>query len=832
MISRAYRKKISRTLGWIIIGSFLLVPVRAQRNLAGAVRTRLALEQLCVVGNALMIGAHPDDENTGLLAYLAKGRHLRTAYLSTTRGEGGQNLIGSEQGELLGLIRTQELLAARRIDGAEQFFTRAIDFGFSKTAEEALSKWDRDTVLADMVWTIRRFRPDVIIIQHSGTPADGHGHHQAVGILGREAYVAAGDKSRFPAQLRWVEAWQAKRLVGRGGGGGLGMDIGDFDPVLGFSYSELAGMSRSMHKSQGMGAPESRGASRISLANVAGAPAAADLFDGVDLTWHRLPGGAAVGKILDEALRNFQPGQPEKTIPLLASARTLIAAIPGPQAAAKLKELDESIALCSGLWLDAAADRHAVIPGESLQVNWEVINRSRTPVELTGVALEGMPAEDWTLPAPATLAYNEPLRHTSKVTVPVEQPYSQPYWLAQPAAGCMYRVDNQELIGLAETPAILRARFRLRVDSVQISLERPVVRRFVDRVEGETSRALVVVPPVSVGLPEASLIFPDARAKTLEVSVRGNVPGTEGSLRLEAPPGWNVLPAAIPFKMTEAEEQTVLTFTVRPPAASGGGELRAIARVNGRDIQSDTRVIAYTGLPIQTVFPPASARLVRADIRNLATKVGYIMGAGDEVPRALRQMGCEVTLLSSADLTGGDLNRFDAIVAGVRAYNVRADLRANQKRLLEYMQQGGMYLVQYNVADRRAPALQGIGPYPIQIGSDRVAVEEAPVTFLNPDSPVLQSPNRIGQEDFKGWIQERGLNFASQWDSRYEALFESHDPEEKPLNGGTLYARVGKGAYIFTAFSWFRELPAGVPGAFRIFANFLSATKSAAPPAR
>lgn len=785
-----------------------------------------------------MIGAHPDDENTGLLAYLARGRHVRAAYLAATRGEGGQNLIGAEQGEMLGLIRTQELLAARRIDGAEQFFTRAIDFGFSKTAEEALAQWNREMVLADIVWTIRRFRPDVIIIQHSGTPSDGHGHHQAVGILGREAFSIAADKSRFPEQLRWVEPWQAKRMLGRGGGAGTGasgqvaVDTGEFDPVLGFSYSEIAGMSRSMHKSQGMGAPEQRGAARSSLSHVAGEPAKSEIFDGIDTTWSRLPGGAAVGKILDEAVRAFQPEQPEKIIPLLAKARPLIATIPGPQASLKLKEIDEAIALCAGLWLDATADRHAVVPGDSLQVNIESINRSRTALGIVGLNLEGISGEGWLAEQPVALSYNEPFRRSLKVTIPIEQPYSQPYYLQEPSSGSTYVVTDQEMIGLAETPAVLRARFQIQVDSVTISLERPVIRRYVDRVEGEASRPLVVVPPVAVSIPEPALIFPDVKAKTVEALVRSNLPGAAGDLRLVAPVGWTVQPVSTSFKIANVDEQVTLTFSVTPPPGAVRSELKAVAKVNGRDISANMEVIAYPGYSIQTVFPPSSARLVRADIKNLARKIGYIMGAGDEVPGALRQLGCEVSLLSSEDLTGGDFGRFDAIIAGVRAFNVRADLRANQKRLLDYVRQGGTFVVQYNVADRRSPTLQDIGPYPIQVGSDRVSVEEAPVTFLDPKHPLLSSPNRISADDFLGWVQERGLNFASQWDAKYESIFECHDPNEPPLKGGTLFARYGKGAYIFSAYSWFRQLPAGVPGAFRIFANFLSASRSVAQPPR
>ena len=483
--------------------------------------------------------------------------------------------------------------------------------------------------------------------------------------------------------------------------------------------------------------------------------------------------------------------------------------------------------MCTGLWLDASADRHAVVPGESLQVNLEAINRSRAPLALKSVKLEGMagaPEADFAM---VSLAYNAPQRRALKVAVPADQPYSQPFWLLKPSRGSTYMIENQEMIGLAEPPAILRARFLILAGSEEIDLVRPVIRRYVDRVEGETSRPLVAVPPVAVRISEPVLMFPDGKAKKVEVLMRANIAGAAGELRLAAPANWRIQPASLPFRISEADAETTLSFTVSAPAGPAVGELRAVATMNGREISSDMQVIAYAGMPIQTVFPPSTARLVRADIRNLAARIGYVMGAGDEVPAALRQLGCEVTLLGGEDLATGDLARFDAIVTGVRAYNVRADLRANQKRLLEYVQQGGTLVVQYNVVDRRSPTLQAIGPFPLQIGSARVSVEEAPVTFLNPQHPLLAAPNKIGEDDFRGWIQERGLNFAAQWDGQYEALFETHDPNEDPLKGGTLYARYGKGVYIFTAFSWFRQLPAGVPGAFRIFANLLSAAKSA-----
>jgi hypothetical protein len=749
-----------------------------------------------------------------------------------TRGDGGQNLIGAERGELLGLIRTQELLAARRIDGGEQYFTRAIDFGFSKTAEETFEKWGKETILGDVVWVVRNFRPDIIVIGISA----GHGHHQAAGILAREAYFAAADRNRFPEQLRYVQPWQAARLVsggfgpaGRGGAAGAALgairaDFGAYNPLLGYSYTEISGMSRSMHRSQGVGAPERRGAAVSTMSVVAGLPSQGDLFDGIDITWRRLPGGAAVAAILEEAERTFLPEQPEKTIPLLLKARPLVAAIQDPWAVLKLRELDEAIALCAGLYLDASTDRPTVTPGETFPVNIEATNRSEFAFSLAGVRLEGFagaPSEEF---APVALPNNQPQRRSLRVTVPPDQPYSQPYWLRKPNQGFVYEVDDMRLIGLAETPPALTARIRIQAGAESIEYTRPVVQRYVSRTEGETTRPLVVVPPVAVNLADAAILFPDAKPKPVEVTLRPNAPGVSGTLSLRTPQGWRVEPASLPFRFSNSTEEITLSFQVTPPAAAGRGELQAVARIGDREITSGMRVIEYPDLPPQTIFPPSAAALIRTDVRTLARRIGYIMGAGDEVPHALEQLGCEVTLLSSADLARGDLKRFDAIVTGVRAYNVRRDLIANQPRLLEYVQQGGTLVVQYNTADGRSSLRwQDFAPYPIQLSGSRVTLEDAPVAFPNPQHILLRQPNRITQEDFQHWVQERGLYFPSQWDPRYETLFESHDPGESPLPGGALFTRYGKGAYIYTSYAWFRQLPAGVPGAFRIFANFLSA---------
>lgn len=829
-----YHKRSMRLLTFTLLAALLALlltgPAQGQRDLSGAAEIALRLEKLNVLGSVLMIAAHPDDENNPLLAYLARGRKYRTAYLSATRGEGGQNLIGPERGDLLGVIRTEELLAARRIDGAQQFFTRAIDFGYSKTPQETLAKWGHERILSDMVWTIRHYQPDVIVLQFSGTPRDGHGQHQASAILGKEAYFAAADKSRFPEQ--GIAPWKAKRLLynarfGRRGvieslPGGIPVETGEYSPVLGKSYTEIAAVSRSEHRSQAQGSAGQRGPSKTFLTVVAGDPATGDLFEGVDTSWTRVPGGAAAGAILGRAAREFSPANPAATIPLLLRARPLVAGLAAsgrPWARWKLEELDEAIADCAGLWVDAAADRAAPTPGSTLQATLTVINRSQFPLTWLG---------------PDTpLGYNQVRTRKLPLAIAGEQPYSQPFWLASPKTGSSYTIDRQELRDLPENPPYYEATFQIAAGSETIELRRPLRDRYVDKERGEMVRPVEIAPPVAVDLTESVFVFPNGKSRRVLAQVKANTGAAAGEVRLEAGEGWKVEPPVQAFWLAEAGEQTDLSFEVTPGARQPSGVIRAVARMDGRSISSGIHAIRYSHIPVELIFPPAEARAESFPVNTLARKVGYVMGSGDDVPQALEQLGCNVTLLGPDDLAARDLSEFDAIVTGVRAYNERADLRANQSRLLHYVEEGGTLVVQYNYAqgERDATMLSHfrIGPYPIQFGQGRTTMEEAPVSFPDPNHPLLAAPNRITARDFEGWVQERGLYYAKEWDRHYQPIFESHDPGEQPQPGGTLYTRYGKGVYIFTAYSWFRQLPAGVPGAYRIFANMLSAAKAGRP---
>jgi LmbE family N-acetylglucosaminyl deacetylase len=844
-------------------------PVRAQRLVAGEAEMRLALERLNTLGSVMMIGAHPDDERETVLAYLALGRHVRASYLSLTRGEGGQNLIGSEQGDELGIIRTEELLSSRRIDGAEQYFSRAIDFGFSKTADETLTKWPREKVLADVVWNIRRFRPDVVVLVFSGTTRDGHGHHQASSILGKEAYFAAGDSSKFPEQLAYVQPWKAKRLMmnagfgqqqqnadqtkdgqakegqakqkGKGQGKAaaplpdlfppnerLDLEVGDYSPALGYSYGEIGAISRNANRSQGTGAAERKGSQKNPLGTVDGDRARTDIFEGIDITWSRVAGGSEVKAVLQQALDSYSPAHPEALVPILAKARPLIAAIRDPWAERKLVEVDEAIGLASGLWVEAQSDKFNVTPGGSLKLTLSAVSRLPVQATLTGIRVTGMDGVPPLNMAPTVLVNNQPSQFPLNVKVPENQPYSQPYWLQQPKDGPLYAIPDQKLVGNPENAPPLEAHFTLRIAGVDVEITRPVEHRFVDRVLGERVRPLAVVPPVSVEPTDQSLLFATQAPRKFDVPVRSNNGKVSGDVRLELPSGWRAEPAMRHFDLASTDEQTTLSFDIAPPAGDARGKVRAVAQVGNFAVSSGTEVLQYPHIMTQTLFPMADASLVRTEIKVLAKKVGYVMGAGDEVPTALEQLGCEVTLLTPAELARGDLSKYDAIVTGVRAFNTRPDLRANHQRLWDYASTGGTVIVQYNNAQGQGDRtlLEHMGPYPIRPSNLRVTVEEAPITFPNPQLSVLNTPNKITPADFEGWVQERGLYFADEWDPKYASVLESHDPGEDPLPGGMLYARVGKGAYIFSAYAWFRQLPAGVPGAYRLFANMLSAAKA------
>lgn len=791
---------------------------------------QLLLKKLTVVGGALYIGAHPDDENTAALAYLSLGKFVRTGYLSLNRGEGGQNLIGPEQGELLGVIRTQELLAARQIDHAEQFFTRAVDFGFSKSPDESLQKWGKENVLADVVWVIRKFQPDVIITRFP-KEGGGHGHHTASAILAEEAFATAADPSRFPEQLQYVHPWKAKRLLWNRYSWNaqqqptdaekaslVKLDLGEYSPVLGKAYTELAGISRSNHKSQGFGDSEDRGRAIEYFRQTAGEQAKEDLFEGIDLSWKRIPNGAKIGVVLEQASRNFRPEHPQATIPALLKAYGMMKVLPAqPAVTKKMEEVQVAIQACAGLWLEAIAAAESVTPGGEIKAKVTAINRSRYPLSLRSVDLNDSNTIE---EGPKPLVYNEPLTREITARVPQDQTYSQPYWLQQDSGKPFANVSNQLWIGLPELPAPFQAKIHLQAGPEELAFVVPVQFRWVHPVEGERYRNLEVVPEVALNVREPVTVFAAREAKEITVDLKSGQDKVSGEARLHLPEGWDATPASHTFSLEKKNQTELVKFQVIPSAEATSGSFQVEAATGGKKISRGILTIDYPHIPPQTLFPAAGGKLVRLDLQKTGTTIGYIAGSGDSIPEALTQIGYQVRLLSDEDLLSGNLSTMDSIVVGIRAYNTRPQLKAAQSRLLEYVNQGGTMVVQYNTLQDLDQ--DGLGPYPFRVSRDRVSVEEAPVRILKPDHVLLNSPNKITSADFEGWIQERGLYFPDQWDPRYETVLACNDPGEPPKEGGILYAHYGKGIYIYTGYSFFRELPAGVPGAYRLFVNLVS----------
>lgn len=828
----------------LLVAIVISLPLLADKPLDAA-QLQLALKKLNVVGSALYVAAHPDDENTALISYLGSERLLRSGYLAMTRGDGGQNLLGDEKGELLGLIRTQELLAARRVDGGEQFFTRAIDFGFSKNPEEALAIWGHDAVLADVVWTIRRFQPDVIFTRFPTTGEGGHGHHTASAMLAVEAFKAAADPTKFPEQLKYVTTWQAKRIFWNKFSFGAQalkpedpavaksarLDLGTFNPLLGRAYTEIAAESRSMHKSQGFGAAERRGTIWNFFDPLADGTPVTDPFEGIDQTWSRFKGGEAVGKILQQASDTFDPKNPSKTLPLLMAAwegLDRIGATPewsprvNPWIEVKRRDLLEAIRGCAGLSIDVAASDSAVAPGGEIPISVTVVNRSDFPFVLQTV---GSRYANPSKGVGKKLQNNVPIKTDITIKVPDDFAVSQPYWLRKPPSKGLFDVDDQQLIGLPENPPSIPLIVSLDDGMFHtIFFTVPAVFRWTDAVLGERTRNVDIVPNVTANIVPAVVVFPDTQPKAVSVSLKNFVAAGDAKVRLVAPDGWKVEPASVPVTFKAKGDDARAGFTVTPPKGETTAALTAeIELANGTKLSHGLTNIDYPHIPPQRLFPTATAKLVRADIKKRGSRVGYIMGAGDDVPAALRQVGYDVALLSDADLERGDFARYDAIVTGVRAYNTRTALKSVQPKLMEYVKNGGTLVVQYNSLSPQPMLLESPGPYPFKVANERVTVEEAPVELLKPNHPLLNTPNKITAADFNGWVQERGLYFTKDWDPQYETVMASNDPGEPSKPGGELYAHYGKGAFVYTSYAWFRELPAGVPGAYKLFVNLVSA---------
>lgn len=802
------------------------------------------LQKLNFLGSALYFAAHPDDENTRMIAYLGNVRHANTAYLSLTRGDGGQNLVGSEIRELLGVIRTQELLAARRTDGGQQFFTRANDFGYSKHPDETFNIWDRDQVMADAIWVIRNFKPDIIINRFDHrSPGRTHGHHTASAMLSVESFDLSNDPKVYPEQLTSVAPWKPSRVFFNTSWWFYGsreafdeadkskmvsVDVGTYLPKRGISVPEIAATSRSQHKSQGFGSSGSRGSLTEYLELVKGDMPKDDTdpFAGINTTWTRVEGGAPIGEAVALAIANFDFDQPKKSLSSLLRIRNMIKSLPsGHWRDIKLAEIKNLIEGSLGLFLEAVAADPSAAPGQDIVIELEAINRSGVEVKLREISF---PDLDIDQEINEQLASNQGFSKEQTLSIPTDFPISNAYWLNQKASLGMYTVKDQLLRGLPQTPSALDVTFTLDIfNKTQNSwstvvISKPLVFKKTDPVKGELYSPFEITPPVFTGLSEQVYIFSNPKPQEITVKVTAGRDSIAGTLRLAYPNGWRLEPESFPLTLDRKDEEKTFKFTLYPSETQEENFITPMVDLDGIVYHKDRIKIEYDHIPTQTLILDATAKVVRLNIKKEGQYIGYLKGAGDDIPQALEQIGYDVTMLDDRDMNTDRLKNFDAVILGIRAYNTLERMPVYQPALMEYVKQGGTLIVQYNTNRRLKVPMEELAPYPINVSRDRVTVEEAEVRLLAPEHPVLNEPNKITTADFEGWVQERGLYFPNEWADEYTAILSSNDPGEPARDGGLLVAEYGKGHYVYTGYSWFRELPAGVPGAYRLFANLIS----------
>ncbi len=737
-------------------------------------------------------------------------------------------MIGPEIREYLGLIRTQELLAARRIDGGNQFFTRANDFGYSKNPEETQEIWEREKVLSDVVWAFRKFKPDVIITRFPTDGRGGHGHHTTSAILAGEAFDMAANKSVFPEQLSLVEAWQPKRLylntgrwwdtsIDQNTPGVLMVDAGKYNPLLGTSYTEIAAVSRTSHKSQGFGSTGSRGEGLEFLEFLKGDQAKSDVFEGVNTSWNRVKGGAKVAKLMTQLITSFQPSSPEKSVPALIEIRKAILQTEDPYwKSLKLQEVNQLIRDCMGLYIETTASSPTVTPGETVEVSLEVTNRSAVSAKLKKVSSVG--------------AFDKGLTNNAlnsekwQYEVPKNAEISQPYWLAKESSLGMYRVDDQKLIGTPENKPAIQFDISIEIEGQTIEFTTPLVYKWNDPVKGEQYRPFVITPVVYINLTEPVEVFNNESPREVSVVVKAGKNDIDGVIKPSLPNGWKAMPEKISVKLAKKGEEQRLVFNILPPKGESTGDLTFNFSDGNFTSENGLMEINYDHLPLQTVFPKSTTRVVKLDLKKSGQLIGYIHGAGDAIPNSLRNVGYEVWEMSDDEITTENLAKCDAVILGIRALNTRDRLNFVMDDLLNYVKSGGTMIVQYNTD--RGLKVENFAPYPMKLSRDRVTREDSKVTILNPNHPAIKGANTITEADFSGWVQERGLYFPNEWSKEYEPLFSTSDPGEEDMAGSTLVAKYGSGYYIYTGLSWFRELPAGVPGAYRLFVNLVSIGKS------
>ena len=797
-----------------------------------------SLQKLNFLGSVLYIAAHPDDENTRLISYMSNQVKARTAYLSLTRGDGGQNLIGPEIRELLGVIRTQELLAARRVDGGEQRFTRANDFGFSKHPDETLDIWNKDAVLNDVVLAIRQFKPDIIINRFDHrTPGTTHGHHTSSAMLSFEAFDLAGNKLAYPNQLKNTQVWQPKRLFFNTNSWFYRsqedfdnadkskmstFDIGVYYPLKGMSNNEVASLASSQHLCQGFGRLMQRGSQKEYIEFLKGEPLnnKENIFEGIDTSWNRIKGGEAIGTILNAVEKNFNFTNPSSHLPQLMEAYKLLQNIEDVHwRTQKTKELKSIIEMCAGLYLEASAETPSTTLNQSVKINIEALNRSNQNIILESISQN----DGKTIQKQIELKNNDDVSFKTDYFIAPDAAYTSPYWLNEKGTLGMYRVDDEALIGKPETPRSVIINFHLKINNTPITLSKPVIYRYSKPDKGELYRPFEIIPEASAKLEEKVIIFSNDKAHDIRVIVKAGRDKLEGFISMSHEKNWHIYPEKQKIEIANKGEEQIVTFTVIPPKNQTEAYINPVIHTNDKTYTKELVEIDYEHIPYQTVLLPSEAKVVRLDIKKKGENIAYIAGAGDVVPESLKQIGYQVLTLEPEAITQETLSRFDAVVVGIRAYNIVDALKFKQQILFDFVKNGGNMIVQYNT--NRGLKTNELAPYSLSLSRDRVTDENSEVTILNPEHPILNYPNKITQDDFNGWTQERGLYFPDSWDSHFTPILSMHDKDETAKDGSLLVAPYGKGYYIYTGLSFFREFPAGVSGAYRLFANMLSIGK-------
>lgn len=785
------------------------------------------LLKLNSLNRVLYIAAHPDDENTRLLAYLSLGENAETAYLSLTRGDGGQNLIGDELGYKLGVLRTQELLAARSYDKANQFFSRAVDFGYSKSASESLVKWGENEILSDVVKVIRKFKPDIIITRFPPDKRGGHGHHTASAMLAIEAFEKAADPEFIPEQVKEFGTWETSSIywntsywwvkdiadsAAKYPDKYFTKDIGKYNPILGMSYNEIGTIARSQHKCQGFGAILERGSQMEYFEHLAGKTISEDFFEHNPRSWSEVI-DATFEKQMNELVQNFDFLSPDKNVPALVEIlKTLEKQEKTPFMEEKIDRCENLITNCLGLYIQVTAEDYSFVAGEELKLKLYGVNRSSLSIAIQGLQINGQAIENLDL---SVEAYNE---FDKEFSVKSDTKLSTPYWLVNDYQD-MYVPTDMSLIGAAQNEPTLNANIILGGIGHELSVNVPVEYIWRDPSYGEKRREVISTPALTTNFENDIIILKEGEAKTIRLNVHAFKNDVREKITLKAPQGWQITPAFIEVDLPEKHSEKWLEFTVEAGSKAVNGDFM-ITDSKGNEVYA-IEEITYDHIPTQSIVSPTKLKAVKLDAQIESGKIAYVKGVDDAVPDAIQQLGFELDVFEVGDLATVDLKNYRSVVLGIRIYNVYPELFNYHDKLFTYVEGGGNLVMQYNTASSSIRDKE-FGPKPFKLSRNRVTEEDASVSFLVPDHQILNSPNKITQKDFNGWVQERGLYFAGEWANDYQALLSWNDKGEEPVNGGLIVLQHGKGQFVYTGVSFFRELPNGVVGAYRLFANILS----------